>query len=193
MAPAIIPVFFDFACPWSYAAFHRQRILAREIGVRFVHVPWELSPDTPAHGAPNRHAQPTARLRAFAAEADVEIPRRETVHNTHVALRGLFYARAVGAEEAYLDRMFDAYWKEQRNVADEDALRLVARESGLDEDALVRATQDRAWMPVLDACDAFAEEHEVETTVTYVLPGGAWQALGPLDETRARLQPLVAA
>jgi predicted DsbA family dithiol-disulfide isomerase len=187
-----VPVFFDFACPWSYSARGRERAYQRDLGVRFAYAPWELQPDAPLEGRPNEHRDVGPRLRSFAQSGGRDLKPRAWSSNTHRALRGLFYARARGAEEAYVDRMFEAYWEDQRDVNDEEVLRRVARESGLDEDDYLRAANDAAWDHLMLGVDAWGEKLGVETTVTYVLPGDdgrpeAYQALGTVDDVRRRL------
>jgi predicted DsbA family dithiol-disulfide isomerase len=189
----VVPVFFDFACPWSYSSRGRAADLQRALDVRFVYAPWELSPETPHEGKPNEHRDISDSLRTFAASGGRDLEPRERAHNTHRALRGVFFARANNAEEAYVDRMFEAYWEEQANVDDDEVLRRVARESGLDEDAFLRAVDDPAWDHLFHAIDAWGEELGVETTVTLVLPGKdgqpkvAWKAVKDLDVVRDKL------
>ena len=187
MRGAIIPVFFDFVCPWSYSGRARERRLQREEGLRFVHVPWEIHPSTPPEGKRNDHPPPGERLRALAREGGIDLRIPERLSNSRRALRGVFYARARDAEEAYVDACFEAYWERQADLHDDETLRRVARESGLDEDGLLRATEDAAWDVVLAAGDEWAEALGVETTVTYVVGGKAFQGLGSYDAVRNRL------
>lgn len=186
-----VPVFFDFACPFSFAAHHRDKALAKELGLRFAHMPWQLSPDVPAEGEANEHAEVTRKLAEFSERCGVEPRQRAMAHNTRRALRGVVHARAVGAEDAYVDRMFDAYWGETANVHEEEVLRRVARESGLDEDGFVLAVMDPALDADLEASRGWAKTLGVESTVTYALWDGkehrAHRGLGSVGEMRGVL------
>lgn len=186
--PRLVPVFFDFACPYSYAAHQRDKRLARELGVRFAYLPWELSAGTPPEGKPNPFAGRNAKLDAFARACGARVRPRDVVHDTRLALRGVPYARALGAEAAFVDRAFEAYWDEGANLRDEEALRRVARESGLEEDAFMRAVLDEAMDAHLLAVDGWGEALGVRTTVTYVLGGKARPMLGSVDEFRDALR-----
>src|SRR5438067_7185915 len=104
MDPHVIPVFCDFACPWSYSARQRHVRMEREMpGLQIVLMPWEIDPGRPAGGEPNEHRTIGEKLARFASESGVRLKDREWAHNTRRALRGTFYARAVGAEADYVD------------------------------------------------------------------------------------------
>lgn len=163
-----VPVFFDFMCPWSLSARARERRLQKEEGVRFAYVPWELHPGCPPEGKPNLYGL-DEEIRAYAKESGIRLRASERLWNTRRALRGLHYARAQGAEEAYVDACFAAVWEQGRNPHEEETLRQVARESGLDDEAFLQAAHDATWDAALAAADAWAEKLGVETTVTYVV------------------------
>lgn len=189
MPAGVIPVFFDFVCPWSYSARQREKALARELGIRFAYLPWELSPEAPAQMRPNPHPEVGAKLREFAdASGIAELRPPPRTPNTRRALRGVFHAQAHGALDAYLDRCFAAYWEERADLHDDDVLRRIAREAGLDEEAFLHDAHDTRWDPHLAAVDALGEAKDVSTTVTYLLPdGAAFQALVPPEAFRAKL------
>lgn len=187
----VVPVFFDFACPFSFAAHQRDKALAKELNLRLARMPWEISPDVPPEGEPSEHAEVSRKLADFSAKCGVEPRARELAHNTHRALRGVILARAVGAEEAFVDRMFDAYWRENANVHEEEVLRRVARESGLDEDGFIEGVMDPALDADLEASRGWADKLGVESTVTYALWNGkthrAHKGLGSVGEMREAL------
>ena len=182
-----VPVFLDFACPWSYSARNREKQLARELDVTIEYLPWELNPGLSAEGKANPYAQPSEELLAFARASATPLKPRAWVHNTHRLLAGLFFARAHGRYDAYVDRAFKAYWEEQADVNDPAVLRTVARDSGLDPDAFLASATASHWDPHFLAVDAWAEALGVKSTVTYVLPGGTpriFQGLGDYEDLR---------
>lgn len=184
MRPAV-PVFFDFACPYSYASRPRERRLAKELDVTLVHVPWPIHPDVPQQGEPDPEADPTDDMKEFAQRNGATIPRRPLRFNTRKALLGLPYARAHGRAEAYLDRVFRAYAEEQQNVAEDAVLERLATESGLDGKAFLASLRSGEWQPALDAASAYADSLGVESTVTFVVDGKPYAALeGPAELER---------
>ncbi|HWG91430.1 MAG TPA: DsbA family protein [Candidatus Thermoplasmatota archaeon] len=192
-----VPVIFDFACPWTYSARNREKQLAKELGVSFEHLPWELNPTAPAEGMPNPYAVPGDALLAFARSTGTPLRGRPVTHNTRKALRGLFFARTHGKYDEYVDAGLQAYWQEQANLADDAVLRRIAERAGLDADAFLRFVNDDAMDGYLSAVDAWAEKLGVATTVTYLLPtkeGGPslYQGLGTHEEVRAALKAALA-
>jgi predicted DsbA family dithiol-disulfide isomerase len=117
--------------------------LRRRFGVGIVWLPFDLHPEYPAEGIPRAqlHARyrelVTDHVRAmFEREGLAYAPPPDLVPNTMDALRLTELARDRGLHEPMHDRLMDAYWKESRNIGDDDVLRALAAEVGIErEDA----------------------------------------------------------
>lgn len=78
----------------------------------------------------------------FAAAGLDYAPPPELVPNTRTALRLGELARDRDLHEPFHDRLMDAYWTEEANLADPDVLRRLAGEVGLDADEVERTIED---------------------------------------------------
>jgi len=69
-------------------------------------------------------------------------PPPELVPNTRAALRLTELARDRELHEPFHDRLMDAYWTEEANLADADVLRRLAADVGLPADDVERVLED---------------------------------------------------
>lgn len=78
----------------------------------------------------------------FAAAGLDYAPPPDLVPNTRTALRLTELARDRDLHEPFHDRLMDAYWTEQANLADPAELRRLAAEAGLPADDVERVLED---------------------------------------------------
>jgi predicted DsbA family dithiol-disulfide isomerase len=102
-------------------------------------LPFDLHPEYPPEGIPREQLvarygpEGMARTRAIFESHGLEYnPNPEVVPNSLKALRLTEHARAQGLHEPFHDRLMDAYWAEGRNLADDDVLRTLATETGVE-------------------------------------------------------------
>lgn len=102
-------------------------------------LPFDLHPEYPREGIPRAElvarygADGIARTAAsFEASGLVYNPNPDVVPNTMKALRLTEHARARGLHEPFHDRLMEAYWTEAQNIGDDDVLRTLAAEVGVD-------------------------------------------------------------
>jgi 2-hydroxychromene-2-carboxylate isomerase len=133
-----VPFLYDYASPWSYLA---SKIVDRALpGVELDYRPIYLrglesfKSGMPYVGAKLRY-QGLDLLRCAAHhEVTIRIPPVFPVNGLY-ALRGDLVAREMGAWEAYFPAVFDATWRDSRNVSDKNVVVELAGELGLDTDA----------------------------------------------------------
>jgi predicted DsbA family dithiol-disulfide isomerase len=106
-----------------------------------VWLPFDLHPEYPPEGIPRAqlHARYGERVHdhvraMFEREGLTYAPPPDVVPNTMDALRLTELARDRGLHEPMHDRLMDAYWKESQNIGDDDVLRALAAEVGLERD-----------------------------------------------------------
>jgi predicted DsbA family dithiol-disulfide isomerase len=95
----------------------------------------------------------------FEQEGLVYAPPAEVVPNTLKALRLTELARDRGVHRATHDRLMDAYWAESQDLGDDDKLRALASEVGLERDEVDRVL----------ATDEYRERVQVSTAQAQAL------------------------
>ena len=149
--PIAIDVVSDVVCPWCFVGKRRlEAALEREGGARVRWRPFQLDPTIPAEGLDRqaymrakfgdgaRLADIHARLKALGAEAgiafDFEAIRRSP--NTLDAHRLIRFADEAGVADAVVEKLFVAYFEQGRDIGDREVLATIAREAGLDGEAV---------------------------------------------------------
>jgi predicted DsbA family dithiol-disulfide isomerase len=101
--------------------------------------PFDLHPEYPPEGIPRQQLidrygpDGMARTRAFFEQHGlVYNPNPEIVPNSMNALRLAEHARGEGLFDAMHARLMDAYWAEAQNIGDDDVLRALANEVGVE-------------------------------------------------------------
>ena len=120
---------------------------------------FELHPETPPGGRPIADRVPRERLpqlkrglREFAASfgvIDLELP--DHMPNTRRALAITEYAREQGKLEAFRDVAMHAHWRAGKNLEDEQDLREIALDAGLEPEAALHAIGVHQYLQRVDA------------------------------------------
>lgn len=101
-------------------------------------LPYLLRPDMPAEGAPlpeyvkQKGAQLGGRLKQMAAAGGMDFVQFEHSPNPRKAHEATEYARELGKEELFHQRVFQKLYGEGRDISDWAVLREAAEEAGLD-------------------------------------------------------------
>ena len=148
---ARLDVYSDVICPWCYIGkAHMQAAMplleADGIGLDVSWRPFELNPDMPAGGMPRddyrrakfgsleRSRELDVQVKAAASAAGLEIRfdlmrRTPNTFDTHRLIR---WAGGTGGQNALVDRLFQAYFVEGKDVGDRATLIQLAENAGLD-------------------------------------------------------------
>ncbi|MEA2624841.1 MAG: hypothetical protein QOD06_886 [Candidatus Binatota bacterium] len=136
--------FFDYSSPWTYLAFSRiQEVCARHgagVSWRPILVGGIFNTVNPSvYQAREQPVLAKARymmkdLQDWARLYGLKIVFPPSVFpvNSVKSLRGALVAMEHGEFERYSDRVFEAYWAEDRDISQDDVLASVVREVGLD-------------------------------------------------------------
>jgi len=145
--PLSVDVVSDVVCPWCYLGKRRLALALDRAGGAFAvrWRPYQLDPTIPAGGM-DRRAYLKAkfgddarlneiheRLTALGAEVGLAyaFDRIERAPNTLDAHRLIRWATAAGAQDKVVERLFQIYFEEGRDVGDRAVLVEAARECGL--------------------------------------------------------------
>lgn len=120
---------------------------------------FELHPETPPGGRPIADRVPRERLpqlkrglREFAASfgvTDLELP--DHMPNTRRALAIAEYAREQGKLDAFRDAAMHAHWRAGKNLEDEQDLREIVLDAGLEPEAALYAIGAQQYLQQVDA------------------------------------------
>ncbi|HEY3838743.1 MAG TPA: DsbA family oxidoreductase [Bryobacteraceae bacterium] len=147
--PGVIQVVSDVVCPWCYIGKRRLEKALERLGRGDVAVRWtafQLNPGAPREGWNRREyrtakfgsAEVSARLEARVAEAGAQegigfrFDRIEKTPNTFDAHRLIWLAGQGTVQDAVVERLFQAYFLEGRNVGDRAILREIGTSAGLE-------------------------------------------------------------
>jgi len=137
-----LSVAIDFKSPSAYLAFGPTCALADQLGVAIdwqplLGSPWKDHSAGPGsdRGARHRHFRADYVERdvmRYAADLGLTIRGLQRQTDSSLAALGLLWTRREAATltRAYVERVFEHYWREELDIEDEDALRVVLAEIG---------------------------------------------------------------
>jgi 2-hydroxychromene-2-carboxylate isomerase len=135
--------FFDCSSPWTYLAFVNVQPLAAEFGVAIEWRPilvggvFNTVNDSVYRNRENpvpakaRYSRKDLYDWARLAGIEINWPSIFPI-NSVKAMRGCFVAAEQGLLVPFATRVFQAYWGEDHDIADDAVLEAVARDAGLD-------------------------------------------------------------
>jgi 2-hydroxychromene-2-carboxylate isomerase len=150
-----IEFYFDCSSPWTYLGFERIQHLAERVDVELIWKPIlvggifnTINPsvyESRQKPVPAKARYYQKDLRDWARYVGVEIgsPPVFPVNSVKV-MRGAFVALDAGRLVPYVRRAFRRYWTELADISQDDEVRLIAEESGLDPDALLARITEAA-------------------------------------------------
>jgi predicted DsbA family dithiol-disulfide isomerase len=160
-----IDVWSDLVCPWCYIGKRRlERALsgfAHRDQVEVVHRSFQLNPSAPAGKTSKRRemlmtkygrsaaevVELDARMEERAAQDDLEfhLSAGGLTGNTFDAHRLVHLGLARGIQDAVVERLFRAYFTEERSLFDRPSLAPLAVEAGLDQQDVERVLSDGSY------------------------------------------------
>jgi predicted DsbA family dithiol-disulfide isomerase len=165
-----VDIWSDLVCPWCYVGKRRfEQALAAFGGrddVQVVHHSFQLNPAAPRDGTSNRREMLMQKYRLTPAQVD-EMDARMTqtaaaegldfnldgvvTGNTFDAHQLLHLAAERGLQDAVVERLYRAYFTEQRSLFDRESLVDLAAEAGLDRDEAAAALRDNRYAAAVAA------------------------------------------
>ncbi|MBE3604534.1 2-hydroxychromene-2-carboxylate isomerase [bacterium] len=144
---AKLEFFYDCSSPWTYLAFSRIEEVAARHGADLIWKPILVggvfnAVNPSVYEARKAAVKPKARyakkdLRDWAHLYGLKIldPTEIKVFpvNSVKAMRGAFVAAEHGKIAEYSRRVFERYWGDNLDISQDDVLRAIVRETGLDE------------------------------------------------------------
>jgi len=175
--PKTVDYYFSSNSPWTYLGHQRLVDIAKRHGAHVNVKPIDLGRIFPVSGglplakrAPQRQAYRLTELKRWRAFLGLPLtlqPRFFPVASDPAALLIIAADRKELNALALAGAIMRAVWAEERDIADAETLKAIAREQGRDAEALAAAAADPATKAAYDAYTAEALERGVFGVPTY--------------------------
>ena len=166
-----IHIWSDIICPWCYLGKrrfeHALALFDHRDDVRVTHRSFQLDPSRPRHQTTNRRAMLKLKYQLSdqqVLDMDARMERLADIegleyHLTDAGLTGntldahqlLQLGKARGIQDAVIERLYRAYFTEQRSVFDRESLVTFAKEAGLEEREVRDALERDAYAEAVTA------------------------------------------
>jgi predicted DsbA family dithiol-disulfide isomerase len=186
-----IHIWSDIVCPWCYLGKrrfeHALALFDHRDAVTVTHRSFQLDPSRPRHETTNRRGMLKAkyhlsdeRVREMDTQmehlADIEgleyhLTDAGVTGNTLDAHQLLQLGKARDVQDAVIERLYRAYFTEQRSVFDRDSLVSLAGEAGLDEVEAREALEGDVFVSAVEADVREARSLGVSGVPFFVLGG----------------------
>jgi predicted DsbA family dithiol-disulfide isomerase len=184
-----IEIWSDIVCPWCYLGKRRlEEALDRFEGradVRVVHRAFQLDPTRPMGTTQNRRRMLMAKYGWTEAQAEAidaqmmaraaedglsyRLTAEGVTGNTRLAHELVQMAGAEGRADEMLERLYKAYFSEERSIFDIDSLVALAAEVGLDPQAARAALEEGRYTAAVQADDRQAREFGASGVPLFVI------------------------
>lgn len=181
-----LDIMSDPICPWCYIG---KTLLDRALETRPDHPfavawhPFQLNPDMPTEGMDRRaylegkFGGKEAAVKFYAQIVDhaknnrieLDVARITRTPNTLDAHRLIHWAGIEERQNAVVDGLFAAYFREGRDIGAPDILADIAQSAGMDGDMVARLLQGDADRAEIQARDAHSRKMGVTSVPTFII------------------------
>ncbi len=170
----------DFVCPYCLVAKEALDESLRDLGLeaRITLQPMELTEEPNPQVDTCHDEKRKARYRVLEEPCrqmglDMKLPPNVCPRPyTRLAFEGYFYAQEQGRGEVYGDKVYRAYFIDEKDIGDREILGDLAAESGLDREDFLKALEEGIYGPEeKEAVRYSKEELKVEVIPTIYVNG----------------------
>ena len=186
-----VHIWSDIVCPWCYLGKrrfeHALALFDHRDEVHVTHRSFQLDPSRPRHETTNRRAMLKAKYQLTddkVLEMDARMERLAEIegleyHLTDSGLTGntldahqlLQLAKERGVQDTVIERLYRAYFTEQRSVFEPDSLVALAGEAGLDAAEARDVLERDAYVSAVEADVSEARSLGVSGVPFFVIDG----------------------
>jgi len=173
-----VTVFSDYICPFCYVGYHRLMRLRDQYDLK---VNWrfiEIHPETSADGEPVASLQyPSAQwsqlmgnLEAVAKEEGIVMAEHTFTTNSRDALLLAEAAKDQGREKFYAlhEKLFKAFFVENKNIGDRDILRELAVQCSIDGNDVELVWQDEKYQQRILSNYNVARQLDIQAVPSFI-------------------------
>lgn len=185
-----IKVYSDYVCPFCYFGEQILKELQEEEGGFSVEwMPFELRPAPTPTLKPEDEYLPrvwesSVYPMAESLGLEIKLPTVSPQPYTHLAFEGYQFASAHGKGEEYSNRMFEAFFKEDKNIGDVEVLTELAQEIGLDPLAYRQALESRKYKEQHQEALQEAQKYGILAVPTFQIGRRLYQGVIPKEQLR---------
>ncbi|MHA1478997.1 MAG: DsbA family oxidoreductase [Promethearchaeota archaeon] len=133
-----IVVFSDYICPFCYIGYYRVEQLREKFDLDVEWRPFEIHPETPKEGTelsklsfPKEYLEMMkANIKKLADDVGVTFKLSDKLPNSRMALFLSEFARKKGKFDEFHKLVFDSYWKDGKDIGDQELLLGLAESLG---------------------------------------------------------------
>ncbi len=130
-------------------------------------------------------------LRTMGAAFGITFADRPLLSNSHRALQAVEFARDNSKFQVYHQALFTAYFSEGLDIGDLNVLKQIARDTGLDDEALASTVENHKYLPKLEEAKEDAARVGVTGVPTFYIDNRKLLVgAQPLDVFRKTLRRL---
>jgi predicted DsbA family dithiol-disulfide isomerase len=169
-----IKVYSDYVCPFCFLAKKPLEDAAQNKDVAIEWMPFELRPEPNETLRPEGEYLQTVWKQSVYPMAErmgikIVLPKVSPQPYTHLAFEGYQYAKEKGKADEYNDRMFRAFFQEEKDIGNIDVLTELAGEIGLDEKEYRNALETRKYKEVHEKALEHAYQEGITAVPTFVI------------------------
>jgi len=173
-----VTVFSDYICPFCYVGHHRLMRLRDEYDLKINWCFIEIHPETAAEGEPvasldypSEHWDRLMHnLETVAREEGIAMTEHTFTTNSKDALLLAEAAKTQGRDTFYNlhEKLFNAFFVDNRNIGDRSILRELANDSGIEDDVIESAWRDKQYQQRISDNYREARRHEIQAVPTFI-------------------------
>lgn len=185
-----IKVYSDYVCPFCYFGEQiLQELQQEEGGVSVEWMPFELRPFPTPTLKPEDEYLPRVWESSVYPMAEnlgleIKLPTISPQPYTHLAFEGYQFAKEQGKREEYANRMFEAFFKEDKDIGNMDVLTSLAQETGLDPTAYRQALESRTYKEQHQKALQEAHKSGIRAVPTFQVENRLYQGVIPKEQLR---------
>jgi predicted DsbA family dithiol-disulfide isomerase len=192
-----IEVFSDFVCPFCYLAEQPLADAVEDGDVQIAWQPFELRPEpTPTLRPEGDYLQSTWQRVVYPmAErmgVPIVLPRVSPQPYSRLAFEGFAYAGEHGVGQRYAERIFRAFFVEQRDIGHAEVLTDVATELGLDADDFRSALDSGRYAETHQQALRRARQLQITVVPTFLFDGQRLEGMPTAEGLHRLLNSAVA-
>lgn len=180
-----IKIFSDYVCPFCYLGEQVLEDLLKEnpdLEVEVEWMPFELRPFPMPTLRPEEEYLPKVwrtSVYPMAKNLDVQIklPSVSPQPHTHLAFEGFQFAKEKGKGTEYTMRLFEGFFKENKDIGKVDVLTQLAEEVGLDPQAYRNALESRKYKEQHEQAFQHAQDIGIQAVPSFQIGNKLYQGV----------------